>query len=95
MMLTFPLNSFAEPVPEIKKSVQVYADEQGSMLIADGRPFFVQGNWGYVPVGENYSYNFWGQSESFIKDVLNKWLLLETVLIRFAPGLINFEKWPI
>ena len=73
MMLTFPLNSFAEPVPEIKKSVQVYADGQGSMLIADGRPFFVQGmNWGYVPVGENYSYNLWGQSESFIKNVLDR-----------------------
>ena len=53
--------------------VQVYADEQGSMLIAEGRPFFVQGmNWGYVPVGENYSYNLWGQSESFIKEVLDR-----------------------
>lgn len=60
----------AEPT---KAAVQIYADEQGSMLIAEGRPFFVQGmNWGYVPVGENYSYNLWGQSESFIKEVLDR-----------------------
>jgi beta-galactosidase len=53
--------------------VTIYSDDQGSILIANGRPFFVQGmNWGYMPVGENYSYDFWGQSESFIKTVLDR-----------------------
>ena len=38
------------------------------VLTVDGEPFFVRGmNWGYVPIGQNYSYDFWGQPPEFIE----------------------------
>ena len=39
--------------------VEVYRDDQGWKLKADGEDLFLFGmNWGYVPIGENYSEDF-------------------------------------
>ena len=40
-------------------------------LQVDGRDFMVYGmNWTYIPIGENYAYDFWGQPDDFIKAAL-------------------------
>ena len=53
--------------------VQVYKDERGSLLLVDGKPTMVFGmNWGYMPIGENYTYDFWGKPDEFIEAVLER-----------------------
>ena len=53
--------------------VRVHTDERGQTLQIDGVDTMLIGmNWGYVPVGENYSYDFWRQSPTFIERVLRK-----------------------
>ena len=38
-------------------------DASGSRLQVDGRDFMVFGmNWGYMPIGQNYTYDFWDQA---------------------------------
>ena len=52
--------------------VQTYRSEQGWKLLVDGQDFFVKGIvWGYSPRGQNYSYNLWGESDDFIRKVLD------------------------
>jgi len=51
--------------------VAVFSDENGYTLRVDGEDTLLFGmNWGYVPVGENYSYDFWSQPEDLIEGVL-------------------------
>jgi len=66
--------------PEVKfakfvstKEVEIYVDEQGQQLLYHGQPYFIRGmNWGYVPIGTNYSYNFWAEPDWVIKTALDK-----------------------
>ena len=52
--------------------VTTYKDENGWKLKVNGEDFYVKGVvWGYTPRGENYSYNLWGESDEFIKKVLD------------------------
>ena len=56
-------------LPEIK----VVNDKDGSRLLVDGEEFMVLGmNWGYMPIGQNYTYDFWGKSDEFIIAALAK-----------------------
>ena len=51
--------------------VKVYKDKNGYVLLVDGKPTMVFGmNWGYMPIGENYTYDFWGKPDDFIIDAL-------------------------
>jgi hypothetical protein len=53
------------------EQVSVLKDARGMKLQVDGRDFMVFGmNWGYMPIGENYSYDFWGKPDAFIESVL-------------------------
>jgi beta-galactosidase len=53
--------------------VRVHRDAAGFKLLVDGRDFLVVGmNWDYMPVGENYSYDFWGRSDAFIEEALRR-----------------------
>ena len=46
-------------------------DAGGSRLQVDGRDFMVYGmNWGYMPIGQNYSYNLWNQPDDIIEAAL-------------------------
>lgn len=72
--------------------VKVDKDAQGYRLLVDGRPTMVFGmNWDYVPIGENYTYDFWGQPDDLIIDVLeNEMTLLRELnvnVIRQYPGI--------
>ena len=54
-------------------NVSVYKDDVGQTLLMNGEPYFIRGmNWGYVPIGTNYSYNFWAEPEWVIKTALDK-----------------------
>ena len=51
--------------------VTVFRDEGGFKLQADGEDVFLFGmNWGYVPIGENYAYDFWGHDDEWIERAL-------------------------
>lgn len=77
LLATPALAQDAEPRPAHVVTVQ--SDDQGHKLLVDGEDFFVAGmNWGYVPIGTNYSYNFWAQDEAFIEEALHREMTLFT-----------------
>jgi beta-galactosidase len=52
--------------------VKVHKDAKGYKLLVDGRATMVFGmNWQYMPIGENYSYDFWGKPDAFIEKALD------------------------
>ena len=41
-------------------------------LVVNGENFIINGmNWDYFPIGTNYSYSLWEQSDAFIKTALD------------------------
>jgi len=53
--------------------VKVVRDDRGMRLQIDGRDTLVLGmNWGYSPIGTNYSYAFWAKPDAFIERVLTR-----------------------
>lgn len=66
--------SAAFGAPNVVKPVK---DDQGWRLQVDGEDTFLFGmNWGYVPIGTNYGYNFWDQPDDFIEGELRKEMAL-------------------
>jgi beta-galactosidase len=52
--------------------VTTHKDEKGWKLQVNGQDFYVRGIvWGYSPRGTNYTYNLWGESDDFIRKVLD------------------------
>ena len=52
--------------------VTTYKDENGWKIQVNGDDFYIKGVvWGYSPRGQNYSYNLWGESDDFIRKVLD------------------------
>ena len=52
--------------------VQVASDNQGYRLQVDSADFFIKGmNWDYFPIGTNYEYSIWEQSDDFIAQALD------------------------
>lgn len=77
-------------------NVVVDRSEMGMKLKVDGKDFMVNGmNWDYFPIGTNYSYSLWNQSESVIKSALdNEMSFLKNMgvnTIRVYTGIPN--KW--
>lgn len=59
-------NSFSQKI-EIENS------NNESVLLVDGKPFLINGmNWDYYPIGTNYNYSLWKQSDDFIKKALDR-----------------------
>jgi beta-galactosidase len=57
--------------------VRVHRDDRGFKLQVDGRDFMVFGmNWDYMPVGENYTYDFWGKPDAIIEEALRREMTL-------------------
>jgi hypothetical protein len=53
-------------------SIRVVSDDTGTALQVNDQDFMVFGmNWGYMPIGENYLYDFWKQPDDFIEAVLD------------------------
>jgi beta-galactosidase len=56
----------------IPQRVTTFQESSGWKLKVDGVDYFVKGVvWGYTPIGENYSYNLWGNTDEHIKNVLD------------------------
>ena len=52
--------------------VIVKKSDQGMKLLVDGKDFMINGmNWDYVPIGKNYEYSLWKQSDELIKAALD------------------------
>ncbi len=52
--------------------VVVQQADGGMMLMVDGKPLMINGmNWDYFPVGTNYTFSLWNQSDAFIKKALD------------------------
>jgi len=52
--------------------VEVVSDASGMKLQVDGKPFMINGmNWDYFPIGTNYSYSLWNQSDDIIRAALD------------------------
>jgi hypothetical protein len=55
-----------------QESVTVKKAADGYRLEVGGKPFFVNGmNWDYFPIGTNYTYSLWNQSDDVIKAALD------------------------
>jgi hypothetical protein len=52
--------------------VKVQASKDGLALTIDNKPFMINGmNWDYFPIGTNYAYSLWNQSDAIIKAALD------------------------
>ena len=57
------MSLFSQP-----NQISIAKGEKGVKLIVDGQDFLIKGmNWDYIPIGTNYEYNLWGQSDEFIQ----------------------------
>ncbi len=65
------LASYSAPA-QAASEVTTKKDADGWRLLVDGQDYYVKGMvWGYSPRGQNYSYNLWGESDDFIRKVLD------------------------
>jgi hypothetical protein len=75
------LATHALPAQAALPRIEVRADAGGTRLLADGAPVFVKGiNWDYFPVGTNYSYSLWTQSDAVIEAALDREMSLLRVM---------------
>jgi hypothetical protein len=59
--------------PAALPRIAVVTDDTGSRLEVDGRDFMVFGmNWGYMPIGQNYTYSLWNQPDEIIRAALDR-----------------------
>lgn len=55
-----------------QQNVIVIKDELGMRLTVDGKDFMINGmNWDYFPIGTNYNYSLWNQTDDVIKAALD------------------------
>ncbi len=67
ILLLTPLLSFAQ-----KDKVEVLKSNSGYQLSVNGKELFINGmNWDYFPIGTNYNYSLWKQSDDVIMAALD------------------------
>jgi beta-galactosidase len=77
--------------PDEPNTVTIHHDADGYTLLVDGEVTMVRGmNWGYMPIGQNYSYDFWGQPDDFIEAALRT----EMGLLA-AMGVNSIRQYPV
>jgi len=70
--LSLILLLFATAVFAQESKVSVVNNDNGMKLVVDGKDFMITGmNWDYFPIGTNYSYSLWNQSDDLIKSALD------------------------
>ena len=66
-LLTAVALSAAPQLAAQAPTIRIVADQSGARLQVGGQDVFVRGmNWDYFPVGTNYSYSLWTQSDAVI-----------------------------
>lgn len=54
------------------KQTKLIQDENGHRLVVDGENFVINGmNWDYFPIGSNYDYSLWNESDEIIQKALD------------------------
>ncbi len=67
ILLSFSISLFAQA-----GRVDVEKKADGWRLRVNGEAFMVNGmNWDYFPIGTNYSYSLWNQSDDFVRQALD------------------------
>ncbi len=52
--------------------VKVQSNQEGMKLVVNGKDFMINGmNWDYFPIGTNFNYSLWRQSDDVIKAALD------------------------
>jgi hypothetical protein len=90
------LSSFTWSSSAQSNQVRVEQSQFGFKLMVDGKPMMINGiNWDYFPVGTNYSFSLWNQTDEYIKYALdNEMALLKHMginTIRVYTGIQ--QKW--
>jgi hypothetical protein len=71
-LLTFALFLFISTVFAQAEKTSVVYNNEGFKLLVNGKNFMINGmNWDYFPIGTNYTYSLWMQSDDFIKAALD------------------------
>ncbi len=71
-LFSFVLFMFLTSVFAQADKVSVVTDNEGFKLQVSGKSLMVNGmNWDYFPIGTNYTYSLWQQSDDFIKSALD------------------------
>ncbi|MFC2110161.1 glycoside hydrolase family 2 TIM barrel-domain containing protein [Bacteroidota bacterium] len=66
VFLFLTLSAFAQ------SKVEVSDNDDGMKLVVNGKDFMINGmNWDYFPIGTNFSYSLWNQSDDVIKAALD------------------------
>ena len=54
------------------EKIAIQKNDTDLSITVDGKNFIINGmNWDYLPIGTNYSYSLWNQSEAFIQQALD------------------------
>ena len=52
---------------QAQDKITLQQDDKGAKLLVNGSPFMINGmNWNYDPIGTNYNYSLWKQSDETI-----------------------------
>ena len=71
-ILRLILFSFTTVMLAQTNQVSVSKNDDGMKLVVDGKDFMINGmNWDYFPIGTNYSYSLWKQTDDVIKAALD------------------------
>ncbi|AUP79419.1 glycoside hydrolase family 2 TIM barrel-domain containing protein [Flavivirga eckloniae] len=72
VLLRLVLFLFAITTLAQSQKVSVVSNEEGMKLVVNGKDFMINGmNWDYFPIGTNYNYSLWKQSDDVIKAALD------------------------
>ena len=64
--------SFSSTIYAQVNRISLEKNEQGTKLVVNGKDFMINGmNWDYFPIGTNYNYSLWKQSDDVIKAALD------------------------
>jgi hypothetical protein len=54
------------------EKIEIRNSSSGQTMFVDGKPYIINGvNWDYFPIGTNYTYSLWSQTDDFIKQALD------------------------
>ena len=87
----FSLNNFAQ-----SDRVSVLKDKDDYKLLVNNKPLFINGmNWNYDPIGTNFNYSLWKQSDDVIKAALdNEMSLLKNMGVNTIRQYVGIQpKW--
>jgi hypothetical protein len=95
-LLTFVLFLFLTTVFAQENKVAVVNNSEGVKLLVNGKDFMINGmNWDYFPIGTNYNYSLWKQSDELIKAALdNEMSFLKNMHVNTIRAYVGIQpKW--